>query len=254
MKQLTFKVPNTLICDTALSLTARRVGVVLYSRRNVFGVCRKSLTELAELASCSVETVRKAVRQLSEAGYITAGKTYHYRKDIGTMVYGKTVYSCNLNFRGGYTKVPRSVFEQDLTASAFIVLLYLYVSAGNRSRSYPSLTKIMEAVGVVRSTVCLALQTLKDLSCLLVLNCRKVNRAFAANSYHFGIVLHRATAEQPVAEPEPAPPKPQPRQRNWFVLAFERVKAFFRSGGSPIFRKRCYNLDRRDLPSEKRTM
>ncbi|MEM5769369.1 MAG: hypothetical protein AAGU32_13910 [Bacillota bacterium] len=46
-----FKVPNRLIQDGALSFSARRVGAVLYSRRSRLGACKRSLAYLARLRS-----------------------------------------------------------------------------------------------------------------------------------------------------------------------------------------------------------
>lgn len=190
-KQLTFKVPNALICDTALSFTARKVGVVIYAHRNALGCCHKSFEELADLAGCSVLTARRAVQALQEAGYLSSSRTYRYHKRLQRIVYGKRAYSCSLHYQGGYTLIPRSFIEETatVTPAAFCVMLYICQCAGNKRRAYPSITKICNALGVARSTVCRALHQIKQLSCILVQLCRKVNGCMTASSYHLVHVL-----------------------------------------------------------------
>jgi len=79
----TFKLPNQLTTDASLSFSARRLGAVLYSRRNAFGFCQKSLATLASLSKLSVTTARKVISELSDAGYID---TYRYNERLGRMV------------------------------------------------------------------------------------------------------------------------------------------------------------------------
>jgi len=75
----TFKLPNQLITDASISFSARRLGAVLYSRRNAFGFCRKSsLATLASLSKLSVTTARKAISELSDAGYVAHLNTYRH--------------------------------------------------------------------------------------------------------------------------------------------------------------------------------
>ncbi len=185
-KQLTFKVPNALICDSTLSFTARKVGAVIYAHRNALGCCHKSFEELAHLAGCSPLTARKAVQALQEAGYLSSSRTYRYHKHLKRMVYGKRAYSCALQYDGGYTLIPRSMIRETaaVTPAAFCVLLYVCLCAGNKRRAYPSITKICDALDMARSTVCRALQQIKQLACVVVQLCRKVNGCMAASSYH----------------------------------------------------------------------
>lgn len=191
MKRNTFKLPNRLVCDPRLSPSARVVGAVLYAHRNALGLCTKSLDALAALSGCCAATVRKATEELSDAGYITAARTYRYLPRKHRVVYGRKAYQVSLRFQGGYTLIPRELLarKDELTPAAFLVCLCLAVAAGNRRRAYPSISVIGRMVGIARSTVCRALSQIKLLPGILVLLCQKRNGSFAASSYHFTTVL-----------------------------------------------------------------
>lgn len=181
--QFTVKIPNDLIQNAALSFNARRMGAVLYSRRNALGACKKSLVTLASSAQCSVATARKALEELESAGYIRKERTYTYNDRLGRMVYGETIYHCDLSFRTGYTLLSRDLFQKDLSASAFCVAMYLRQQAGNGSRAFPSLSRICAIVGISMATVCKAIRLLGSLSVLLTQHCLKINHSFSNNSY-----------------------------------------------------------------------
>ena len=88
-----FKFPNPLICDNALSYSARRVGAVLYSHRNHFGLCHKSRSLLTKYAHCSADTVRKAPEDWERAGgYITCCRNHKYSVKLGRVVYDRNTY------------------------------------------------------------------------------------------------------------------------------------------------------------------
>lgn len=185
IRQPTFKVPNDLIQNGSLSFNARRMGAVLYSRRNALGTCRRSLASLAWSAQCSIATARKALDELENAGYIRKERTYRYHDRFGRLVYDKTAYHCDLTFRRGFTLIPRSIFAKELSASAFCVYLYLHQQAGNGSRAFPSLSRICDVLWMSISTVCRAVQSLGELGMVLIQHCLKTNHAFSNNSYFF---------------------------------------------------------------------
>ena len=90
---------------------------------------------MAALAGCSVATAVKAVRELSEAGYLTVKHTKYHSGKLGRTVYGKNTYTVDLALlKKGYTILDRAVLEQELTDSALIVLCAIIVCAGNSSR------------------------------------------------------------------------------------------------------------------------
>lgn len=182
----TFKMPNSLICNDALSYSARRLGAVLYARRNALGCSRKSLEQLSELSGCAVATVRKGLVELEEAGYVSIQRCYKYSGALGRLVYARPIYQLDLSFKGGYTQMPRDIFAYggSVGNATFVVLMYLHQQAGNGTRAYPSINRVCRALGMGCSSVCRALQAIKELSCWLVRRCVKKNRAFACNSYH----------------------------------------------------------------------
>ena len=194
-KCLTFKLPNALINDDRLTLSARVLAVVFYSHRNALGFSKKSIAELSALSGLSSATVRRATEELYAAGYIFSARTYRWSKKKQRLIYGKKCYRCTLKFAGGYTLVPRDILPQipELSASALCILLYICQAAGNTRRAYPSISRISAAVGVARSTVCRALHQLKGISSLLVQLCRKINGAFAATSYH---LVHSVSSDR----------------------------------------------------------
>ena len=154
-----FKVPNALIFDTTLSFATRRVGMIFFAYCNALGGCRKSYEAIAALAGCSVATAVKAVRELSEAGYLTVKHTKYHSGKLGRTVYGKNTYTVDLALlKKGYTILDRAVLEQELTDSALIVLCAIIVCAG--------------------------LRLLKALKTLLVQLCIKKNQEHSRNSYH----------------------------------------------------------------------
>ena len=111
-----FKVPNALIFDTTLSFATRRVGMIFFAYCNALGGCRKSYEAIAALAGCSVATAVKAVRELSEAGYLTVKHTKYHSGKLGRTVYGKNTYTVDLALlKKGYTILDRAVLEQELT-------------------------------------------------------------------------------------------------------------------------------------------
>lgn len=201
----TFRIPNQLILDQSLSFSARRLGAVLYSRRNPLGCCRKSLAKLAELSSLSVTTTRKALEELSAAGYIAHIHTYRYNEQLGRMVYAIGVYQCLLPTAKAFTMIPWRIFDTPMTSSAFVAALYLYFQAGNSPRCFPSLAAICRGIGASMATVCRARRILDTVRLFCILQCRKLNRAFSSNSYH---ILQKAVV---VCDASSSAPRPSPQ-------------------------------------------
>lgn len=129
-KRQTFQMPNRLILDVSLSYSAKRVGAVLFAHRNALGSCRKSLLELSALSGSIVSTVRSAIDELMGGGYIARKVGYRYSAAHGRVVYDKFTYFCNLDFGGGYTLAPRTLFGCKLHSTAFLLYLYLCYCAG----------------------------------------------------------------------------------------------------------------------------
>lgn len=202
----TFRIPNQLILDQALSFSARRLGAVLYSRRNPLGCCRKSLATLANLSGLSVTTTRKAIDELSDAGYIAHIRTYRYNEQLGRMVYAIGVYQCLLSTAKSFTSVPWRIFDAPMTSSAFVTALYLYYQAGNSFRCFPSLVTICRSIGASMATVCRARKLLDTVRLFCVLQCKKLNRAFSSNSYHV-LQTVPGVCDANSSDPQPSPPQ-----------------------------------------------
>lgn len=190
-----FKVPNRLILDTSLSFSARRMGAVLYSRRNRLGACTRSLANLAMLAHCSIPTARKALAELEEAGFVSRTRNYKYDEELGRLVYAQNTYHCDLSFQGGFTLIPWSLFGRCLKRGAFLVCLYLYYQTGNRDVAFPSLNYACKMLWMGKSTLCAALRELETAGVVYVRHCVKHNRAFSNNSYFF---LRRSEASEAI--------------------------------------------------------
>lgn len=190
-KQQTFKVPNALICNVQLTLTARIVATMLYAYSNPLGYCHKSLAKLAILAGCSVSTVRKSISELEAAGWLTSTRTYVWRSDLGRRVYGPKEYRVQPLPKKGWTLIPRDYLQNiNVTPSAFVIGLYLFAAAGNgERRAFPSIRKIAKAIGITERTVCRALHQIRRVANFLVSHCRRLRGDFAANNYHICSVI-----------------------------------------------------------------
>ena len=180
-----FKVPNDLINDGALSFSARRVGTVLYSRRNRLGSCKRSLTYLSKQAKCSVTTVRKALEELEDAKYITRTRNRRFIHSKGLVGYDQYTYHCVLTVQHDFTFIPWDLFGPYLKSCAFVLCLYLYQQAGNTTRAFPSLNRMCREIGMSIATVCRALDMLESVGRIYAQFCIKTNRAFSNNSYFF---------------------------------------------------------------------
>ena len=166
------------------------------------GYCHKSLAELAELAGCSVSTVRKATQELERTGWITSSRTYIWKQDLGRRVYGRMEYRLTPLPGKGWTRIPRGYVERNagLTSAAVVVGLYLYAAAGNRERrAYPSISKIAATIGVAQRTVCRALHQIRCLKDFLVTHCRRTRGDFTSNNYHLCTVISVARTEADIA-------------------------------------------------------
>lgn len=225
-KNLAFRLPNKLILDGALGYTARRLAAVLYSRKNALGACCKALSELASLAQCSIAAAHTALKELEKHGYISYRNSYRYSIDKCRMVYAKNVYTCTMNVTSGYTLIPRSVFDHDVKASSFLLLLYLYYKAGNRIpgkeyKAFPSLKMTARELAMAHSTVCRCIRELGNARVVYARACVKVDRSFSNNSYFFLCQTTGAAARRSL----PHPVRPRTRtmaMKRLGVLLFTR--------------------------------
>jgi DNA-binding MarR family transcriptional regulator len=218
-----FKMPNKLLLDKDLSFSTRILGAALYSRINRLNTCRKSLKELAALCHRSEGNVETGLKELEKHGYITRQKRSWYHYGRGRMEKARTVYTC-APITGGFTIVPRSVFQYDLTPSRTLVLLYLCLHTGERE-AFPSYTRIARDLHMSRSTATDSAKELDSLGILYIRNCIKANGSYSNNSYFF---LHQTTG---AAERSSEAGRVRPRVRR---LAIERLGALLARRWGPL--------------------
>ena len=178
-------VPNNLITDTALSYTTKRVAFVLLLLAGRKGrYVTVSFAALARLCKCSPTTVQKAVKELCSQGYLLKSNRYHFDEKQNHLIYASNRYLW-LRREGGYTLVSRDILAYDLTPAAFVTLLYLYRCAGRKGRAFPSLRRIAKiGLDMAKSTVCLAIKTLRLLQALVRHKCMTRSRCYASSSYY----------------------------------------------------------------------
>lgn len=184
MKTRFGKVVDALILDQCIRPSSKRVYLGLLRCQNK-GSVRRTYFELSKLCGCSEGTVRKAVAELSGAGYITIEKKFWYCEEKKVLLRDTNVYHIvPHNDRDGYTLVPFKLLDLKITNSAFLVAMYLMKLIGMKKRAWPSLRKgFQKALGLSRTTICAAIQQLVSCGALLYMHCMKKNRAFSCNTY-----------------------------------------------------------------------
>ena len=178
-------VPNNLITDTALSYTTKRVAFVLLLLAGRKGrYVTVSFAALARLCKCSTTTAQKAVKELCAQGYLLKSNRYHFGEKQNHLIYASNRYLW-LRREGGYTLASRDLLAYDLTPAAFVTLLYLYRCACRKGRAFPSLRRIAEiGLDMAKSTVCLALKTLRLLQAMVRHKCVTRRRCHSSSSYY----------------------------------------------------------------------
>lgn len=114
MTEHTFLLPNTLVLDTALSYTAKKLGTFLYSlkAKNV----QVTFLAMANEIGTSIATLQKNLRELENSGYIWRQKKLRYN----------TTHIClQLPAQESCTPIPNSVLSLRLHPGSFCVFLYL---------------------------------------------------------------------------------------------------------------------------------
>lgn len=181
-----FQMGNRSIEDRRLYYSTRHVYAVMLAYRSKAGTVCKSLERLAALAHCSVSTVRQAVDQLMEHGYLRRIRRTRYSRFLGRMVNDTYRYQIDLDklTEGGYTLIPRSLLERKVTHGTFVTGLQIYRLAGRKGRAYGSLRHVARCLDMAKATVCRAMAALRLTNQMVRLYCRKADRALAANTLY----------------------------------------------------------------------
>lgn len=178
------RVPNSLIMDKTMHYSTKEIYVRLLSHFWRGKKFQRSEEKLAKLTGYSRNTLRQAMRELEELGYIRRNHRYKWSAAIGRYVHDAAQYAFCIDLSDGYTVIPRSILSKELKPSEFVTLLELYHSAGNSGRCFPSLNALAQRLDTVKAAVCRCIRGLLHALTLNRLRCKKRNRAFASNSYY----------------------------------------------------------------------
>lgn len=185
-KKGAFKLPEQISTDKSLSPKTPQVAMTLFGHLNKSGYCCLSQDELARLSVVCVTTVRKALRQLEKAGYISAEETSPYfNKTLGRYVRGGHIYRCYIPTTG-FIFVPRRILGhvQFGKVQGASVKVYLYIIyRQNGGRAWPSLSMIARDTGLSRKSVCESKKVLSESGLIHFQHCMKKNKAYSCNSY-----------------------------------------------------------------------
>ena len=176
-----FKFPNKILLDARLSYTAKKVCAVIYATQWMRHM--QTVKQLCQKAHLSEDTVYAALATLEEYGYIQRLKNFHYNQSLGRVVWGRNSYICCVPVNNGFTFIEYRYFKLDISAGAYVLLLFLKYTAGNKRRAYPSYNAIHLALCMSKSWIQQCLIHLGSLNILKIENCVKENHSFACNSY-----------------------------------------------------------------------
>lgn len=185
MKQKVFKLPNALIRnEDNLAPSAIGVAQVLYANMNRQGRFTASIQRIAARSHRCPDTVRQALAQLEQAGYIRKIRNWKYSQEHGHCVFAATTYQILRMPDRDFTLVPYRWLRSDLTACAVQVLLVCRMHMRKEpNRAYPSIRRMAAVAGLAKATICRALNQIVCLGLLVKEFCKKATGTFSCNSY-----------------------------------------------------------------------
>lgn len=194
---MTFRVPNSVLVDQDLQLTAKVILVTLYSCCDRNRSVTKSIRSIAGLAGLSTRCVLGGLRALEASGYIRTKKYKVFDRINNRVINATSSYFLSKNTKCNYTKMPRAIFDRknELTPADFCVAAYLHMLGAQARRAFPSKAQIAAALGIAKSTVAVTLAKISagKISTLLLQHCRRARGNhggdYAANSYFVVIVI-----------------------------------------------------------------
>lgn len=176
---------NHIITDPQLYPSTKRVFFAMLCYCSRHNTLRKSVGELATLSGCSPATVQQALDQLQEFGYIHKIRCFRYSVSFSKPVYARNAYQIRRSkLAGSYTMIPRCLLQLDVSHSAFVAAMYLYMTAGREGRSFASLRTAAKQTYLSKATICRALKALRAAQAFVRLFCIMANRAHGCNSYY----------------------------------------------------------------------
>lgn len=178
-----FKLPNELILDKSLQYSYKKVCAAIYYFRNQLNFCVKSIEQLANKTGLSEATVIKAVEALEDKGYITRTRNYIYHPVLRRPVYQKSSYVCLKPLHKSFTLIPNDIFSFSIRSSSFVLFTYFIMMIGNKNRAFPSLNKMMQDLGMAKSSICSCIKEHLSAGLIHVEHCVTKLGEFAQNSY-----------------------------------------------------------------------
>lgn len=176
---------NHVITDSQLYPSTKRLFFAMLCHCSRHNTVRKSVGELAALSGCSPATVQQALDQLQEFGYIHKIRCFRYSVSFSRPVYARNAYQIKRSkLTGSYTMIPRSILQLDVTHSAFVAAMYIYMTAGREGRSFASLRTAAKQTYLSKATICRALKALRLAQAFVRYFCIMANRAHTCNNYY----------------------------------------------------------------------
>lgn len=176
---------NHIITDPQLYPSTKRVFFAMLCHCSRHNTVRKSVGELAALSGCSPATVQQALEQLQERGIIHKIRCFRYSASFSRPVYARNAYQIKRSkLTGSYTLIPRSLLQLNVTHSAFVAAMYIYMTSGREGRSFASLRTAAKKTYLSKATICRALKALRLAQAFVRYFCIMTNKAHSCNSYY----------------------------------------------------------------------
>lgn len=168
-------VPNAIITESGHSASKRLLVAMLscsmpsyHKRKSIYSVS-KSYDQLKEISGIDSDTtLSAAIRHLiANGGLLHRTNHYAYSQTRHRMERQRNSYTLDRAYiqhlcaTSGYTLVPRSLLDADLTNAQFAIALLLYKLAGSKGVARPSIRAIAAMLRLALSTVVLALRALR---------------------------------------------------------------------------------------------
>ena len=185
------------ILSWPIGYTSRKVYVALlvfqlraqcYQSRRIL----KTYEEIAALCGgINVKTVAAAVRELAEGGYIQVKENMYWSEDGKKLFRGTNEYTIlpMAVMDDAYIWLPVKLLAARISPAAFSVCLFLLRKQGQNNRSWPSLRRGFQTIcqkngkAMPRKTICDAIQQLRHCLMVIVIYCKKINKARSMNTY-----------------------------------------------------------------------
>lgn len=187
-----FKLPNSLIADTTIPYSAKSVCAVIYAYKDEHNEAMISAKKICKILHCDANLVFNALNILEKKGYIRRKRNYRNNNETRKLQYDKNSYVCLLDMSADFTFVPRSSLYIKTTYASFSLYLYLLNQGFRKGRAFPSINKIINAVGISKSTILRAAEMLQAVGLIIKQQCKTVKNCFTSSSYFLVRLINNA--------------------------------------------------------------